>query len=412
MSRLSHANYRILIALAAGDALCVVAAYFAAVVFTAPDPEVVRLRLLNFLPYLAIVSLVGVLSAIDRRLWQINQDMGVVPHLTSVTKAVGDATVCCVFAIVLFTPEGIDRRFLVYFCFGTLVALMTFRSLVHFVLWYVRDFGIGLKNAVIVGANERTAHLVDVLRSRPGLGHRLVGILDDDAARAKLFEDRDIPYLGGVAELQEVLDRYEVDEVYISLPVRSHYAQIQDIAHLCEGEGVTVHLLADLFPLRVAVSRLMHIDDIPLLSLSTIPEAHFRITLKYTFDFVASSLLITLLSPLFLLVAILIKLDSPGPLLFFQERVGQNQRRFRMIKFRTMVVNAEELRAQLVALNEADGPVFKIKDDPRITRVGKYLRKYSIDEFPQLFNVWIGEMSLVGPRPPLRSEVEQYTWSL
>ena len=111
------------------------------------------------------------------------------------------------------------------------------------------------------------------------------------------------------------------------------------------------------------------------------------------------------------MIGLLIKLDSRGPVFFFQERIGQNQRRFRMVKFRTMVPNAEELKKELEALNEADGPVFKIRNDPRLTRIGGFMRKHSIDEFPQLFNVWIGQMSLVGPRPPVLPEVVKYTWA-
>jgi len=148
------------------------------------------------------------------------------------------------------------------------------------------------------------------------------------------------------------------------------------------------------------------------LSLSTIPEAQAQLAFKRLFDFVVSSLLILMLLPvLFIPLAILIKLESKGPVFFLQERVGQNQRRFKMIKFRSMVANAEELRAALEAMNEADGPVFKIRKDPRITRIGGFIRKYSVDEFPQLFNVWMGQMSLVGPRPPIPAEVEEYTWS-
>ena len=411
MAAFSHSRPGASPVLFLGDALCVLGAYVLAAMLTAPAPDIILSRMVNYAPYLIIVTLVGVTSAIERKLWHIHQDLDVIPHLTAVLKTVGDATICCVFIIVLFMPEGIDRKFLLGFCFGTLVALLGFRAVVHLAVWRIRELGVGLRNSLVIGANARTIHLIEVLRARPGLGHRLVGLLEDEAERAKLLEDFDIPYLGAVAELNEVLGRYEVDEVYISLPVRSYYQQIQDIAHLCEGQGVTVHLLADLFPLRVATSRLMHIEDIPLLSLSTIPEAHFRMAVKNTFDFAVSTCLILLLSPILLSLAILIKLDSRGPLLFFQERVGQNQRRFKMLKFRTMVTNAEELRAELEAWNEADGPVFKIKDDPRITRVGKYLRKYSLDEFPQLFNVWIGEMSLVGPRPPIPKEVEGYTWS-
>ena len=127
-------------------------------------------------------------------------------------------------------------------------------------------------------------------------------------------------------------------------------------------------------------------------------------------DFAGSALLLILLGPLFALIALLVKLDSKGPVFFAQERVGMNKRSFNLLKFRSMVVNAEELREQLADQNEVDGPVFKIKKDPRITRIGRFIRKTSIDELPQLWNALVGDISLVGPRPPLFSEVEQYEW--
>jgi exopolysaccharide biosynthesis polyprenyl glycosylphosphotransferase len=192
--------------------------------------------------------------------------------------------------------------------------------------------------------------------------------------------------------------------------MRTHYADVRDIARIGESHGLPIYLLADLFPLRVASNRLTYLADIPLLSLSAVPETYGRLLLKRLMDLVLSSALILLLSPAFLLMAAIIKLDSKGPVFFAQERVGRNQRRFKMLKFRSMVVNAEELRKKLEAQNEADGPVFKIRNDPRITRIGRFIRRYSIDEFPQLFNVWMGQMSLVGPRPPIPAEVEEYRW--
>ena len=202
----------------------------------------------------------------------------------------------------------------------------------------------------------------------------------------------------------------ELDEVYVSLPIRSCYEDIQNIAHLCEGEGMPVRLIADLFPLRIATNRIMYIEDIPLLSLSSIPEEQALMAVKRAIDVAVSSILLVGISWLFLLIALIIRLDSAGPILFAQERIGQNQRRFKMLKFRSMVVNAEELRDELEEFNEADGPVFKIKRDPRITRIGGFLRSSSLDELPQLVNVWLGQMSLVGPRPPLASEVAKYSW--
>jgi exopolysaccharide biosynthesis polyprenyl glycosylphosphotransferase len=389
------------------DACCIVLAYCVAIWLTSPSASVVPYSLTNYLPYLLIFVLVWSGSAIDRRLWTTRPAEGLESYLVAVTKAVCDALVICVFIMVLFTPEGLPRDFLVSFCFGTLLVLLAFRFSVRVLFTQIHRVGYDLRRVVIVGANPRTSQLISTLQSHPGLGCTVEGLLDDVPERAQSLNT---PYLGSTAALPGLLASGKVDEVYVGLPFRSQYEAIQAIAHRCESAGVPVHLVADLIPVQIAKSRLMMLEDIPLLSLSPICEAHLQLAVKRLIDFVGSTVLIIVCSPLLLALSILIKLDSQGPVFFTQERVGQNQRRFRMIKFRSMIANAEELRRAIEAMNEADGPVFKIRQDPRITRVGKYLRKFSLDELPQLFNVWAGQMSLVGPRPPIPSEVEQYTW--
>ncbi|MEK7794968.1 MAG: exopolysaccharide biosynthesis polyprenyl glycosylphosphotransferase, partial [Candidatus Hydrogenedentota bacterium] len=203
---------------------------------------------------------------------------------------------------------------------------------------------------------------------------------------------------------------HRVGEVYVTLPIRTYYSDIETISNACAARRIPLRLVAELFPLKVASNELMYVDDVALLSLSAVPEERIRLAMKRAIDFLASTLLLLVLFVPLFIVALLIKADSRGPIFFAQERVGQNRRRFSMLKFRSMVVDAEARRAGLDALNEADGPVFKIRNDPRITRVGRFIRKYSVDEFPQLINVWLGQMSLVGPRPPLASEVEKYSW--
>jgi len=398
-------------ALAFLDTCCIAGAFATAIHWSTPLTDPLTPNILANLPYLLVVILVWYAAALERQLWSTTRRQDVVHYLATVTKAVGDACVFCVFVMVLFTRGGLDHTFLVVFCAATLVYLLAFRLALRLIIRELRNLGVNRHRVLIVGANERTAHLIDVLQMHAGLGYSLIGILDNDTERGALTASSGVPYLGPITDLKESVLQGEVDEVYICLPVRSRYEDIQEIAHLCEGAGVPVHLVADLFPMRVATSRLMHLEDIPLLNLSTIPEAHGKVFMKRAIDFVGSSILIAMLSPMLILLAILVKLDSKGPVLFAQERVGQNQRRFKMLKYRSMVVNAEQIQATLLDQNEMDGPVFKIKNDPRITRLGRFIRKYSLDEFPQLFNVWRGEMSLVGPRPPIPAEVAQYTWS-
>jgi exopolysaccharide biosynthesis polyprenyl glycosylphosphotransferase len=406
------------------DTCCIVGAFALAIHWSTPMTEPLTPSMVENLPYLIVVILVWYSAAVERDLWGVRNRQDVVHYLTAVTKAVGDACVFCVFVMVLFTggddaaetvaneaKNGLNHEFLVVFCLATLVFLLMFRFGLRLAIHELRNLGYNQQRAVIVGANERCRHLIEVLQENSGLGYAIVGVLDKELERAELLEGTGVPFLGSVEQLKDLISSGGVDEVYIALPVRSGYEEIQSIAHLCEGAALPVHMVADLFPMRVATSRLMHLEDIPLLNLSTIPEAHGKVFMKRAVDFIGSSLLIVGLSPMLALLAVLVKLDSKGPIFFRQERVGQNQRRFKMIKYRSMVTNAEEIKASLMALNEQDGPVFKITNDPRITRLGRFIRKYSLDEFPQLFNVWKGEMSLVGPRPPIPSEVEQYTWS-
>jgi exopolysaccharide biosynthesis polyprenyl glycosylphosphotransferase len=183
--------------------------------------------------------------------------------------------------------------------------------------------------------------------------------------------------------------------------MRSHYDEIQEVVSICEQHGIIVRLRTNMFELNLGRSFVDQIVGEPLITIYTgnMNNKGWRIVAKYAIDFYVSLAVLMLLSPLLLLVTILIKLDSKGPVLFTQERVGLHKARFRMYKFRTMTADAEQRIKDIEHMNEVDGPVFKIKDDPRITRLGKWLRKTSIDELPQLLNVLKGDMSLVGPRP-------------
>ncbi len=216
------------------------------------------------------------------------------------------------------------------------------------------------------------------------------------------------PVLGSVKDLEHVLSTVPVDEVYIAGNILKQSAEMQAVVKLCENFGIPFALPAYHF----RFDRARPIDDKAV----TDGNLHFlthafqphQMALKRLFDIVSSSAALAVLSPLLVGVALAVKFTSRGPIFFKQERVGLHGKTFGMLKFRSMVVNAEELKAKLEALNEQTGPVFKMKNDPRITRVGRFIRKYSIDELPQLINVLRGEMSVVGPRPPIPKEVAKY----
>jgi len=207
-----------------------------------------------------------------------------------------------------------------------------------------------------------------------------------------------------LSEIETILAREPVDEVFITLPRETYGAVVNQVIRVCEEQGIIVRLWADTFQLHIAKS---HVDELldgtPVMTIQSGPSDGWQIIIKRLVDIVGSLALLVTLLPLLAVIALCIKLTSPGPIFFSQERVGINKRRFRLLKFRTMVQDAEDHQQQLEHLNDADGPVFKIRADPRVTRVGAVLRRFSLDELPQLLNILRGDMSLVGPRPlPLR----------
>jgi exopolysaccharide biosynthesis polyprenyl glycosylphosphotransferase len=241
------------------------------------------------------------------------------------------------------------------------------------------------------------------VEAHPELGYCLIGFVDDDWEGLEDFKRRGHQVVATPAQLTQYLRANVVDEVVIALPLGSCYLKCARIIAICEEQGIIVRLVSDLFDLKVAKATVEVFEEEPVVTIWTGVMAGWSTVLKRAFDVLVSAALLALLSPLLLITALLIKLTSPGPVFFVQQRVGFNKRPIGVHKFRTMVVNAEQRLAEVAHLNEVSGPVFKIKNDPRLTPLGRFLRTTSIDELPQLFDVLVGNMSLVGPRPlPLR----------
>jgi exopolysaccharide biosynthesis polyprenyl glycosylphosphotransferase len=213
--------------------------------------------------------------------------------------------------------------------------------------------------------------------------------------------------LGPVANLSEIIESEDVHEVIITLPWNYH-RRILNVLRECARREVKARLVPDLFQMSLSRVEVGDLGGVPLVEIREIAFSPAALVLKRAIDLTVSLIGLVLLWPVFLLIAIAIKIDSPGPVFFKQVRVGEDHERFEIVKFRTMRKGAEEELAELLPINEADGPIFKIRDDPRVTSMGRFLRETSLDELPQLINVLRGEMSLVGPRPPIPEEVEQY----
>lgn len=261
------------------------------------------------------------------------------------------------------------------------------------------------RNVVIVGSGARARRISQDLESHPEWKYRLLGFLDSRPLSTSAIADR---MLGRIGDLEDILMRQVVDEVVITLPMKSHYTTIERVIEICERAGVQLQYCADLFETSIAKQIYSEEHDYRRVVLKMVHD-DYRKHVKRALDITGAALGVILLSPLFLLVALLIKSTSKGPVFFRQERYGLNKRTFHIYKFRSMVENAEAAQATLEHMNQNSGPVFKIFSDPRVTKIGALLRKTSIDELPQLFNVLKGEMSLVGPRPLNMRDVGRFS---
>ncbi len=288
-----------------------------------------------------------------------------------------------------------------------IVLVLSLVRLTDLALWRRRlRCGQGVTRTLIIGAGEVGRAVMRNVVAEPDIGCAVIGFLDDAPKKQAQPIGRFKP-LGGTADLPEVLQTHEVDGVIITLPWRSR-DKIIALADRCEAAGVQVRIVPDLFQLSLNHVDFGSLNGIPLIAVRRPTIRGWYYQLKRAMDVVLSALTLLVAAPLMALIALAIHLDSPGPVLYRQTRVGRDGRTFTLHKFRSMKKGADEEREKLLRLNETTGPIFKIRRDPRLTRTGRILRRLSLDELPQLWNVLRGEMSLVGPRPPMPREVEEY----
>lgn len=328
-------------------------------------------------------------------------------HLGNIVTGVSVAIPCLAMFGFVLDVSLLNLNALLAIWLLTIISMLITRIGLRFVLSLLRKSGRNLRFVVIVGSGQRASWLSERLRE-PSTGYRIIGYVDTEE-NLLWSEINHMPYLGHIESLSQVLANTVVDEVFVALPVRSSYDLAEAALRACEEQGVPVRMPYDLFMPGISTQSFDVAAGVPVLSLVASPKSHSYLMMKRCIDIAVALTMLILLMPMFLIVAIAIKMDSPGEVFFIQKRVGLNKRNFNLFKFRTMKKNSEALRAQLAALNEAEGPVFKIKNDPRITPLGHFLRKTSIDELPQLINVLLGDMSLVGPRPLPICDVEGFT---
>jgi len=324
-------------------------------------------------------------------------------EVVDVVKAMTLNTVCFVALGSLFSIQMITIKFLGIFWVASSLLLSFGRLAIRHLAGYLRIHGRDLRYMLILGTNPRAVEFARRLLRNPERGYRLLGFVDDDWPGMIGFNRAGFEVASDYAGLAEYLRRNVVDEVAIYLPFGSFYRHSSEVASLCEQHGITMRFNSDVFGLKTTRWRAEEFEDDQYIATYTGSSELWPRTAKRALDITVAAVALMIFFPILVIAAIAIKLTSPGPVFFLQERIGLNKRRFKIFKFRTMVPNAERMMSLLVKHNEVAGPVFKIKNDPRITPIGKFLRRSSIDELPQLINVLNGDMSLVGPRPlPVR----------
>jgi exopolysaccharide biosynthesis polyprenyl glycosylphosphotransferase len=324
-------------------------------------------------------------------------------EIADVAKATFLGTFCLWAASLIFHIRMASPLFVgVFLTFSTLMLICS-RLMLRAVLERTRVHGRNLRHMLIVGTNARAVEFADKIQARPELGYRVIGFADQQWDGIDGLRARGYALACDLDSLPEFLRKSVVDEVVIALPIRSFHDAASRIAGLCEQQGILFRVLTNIFNLKMARLRAEELEGDSWITHYTGVGEGWPMLVKRMVDFTIALVTLIMVLPVMLLAALLIKLTSRGPVFFAQKRVGHNKREFTIYKFRTMVVDAEKEMERLQHLNEVSGPVFKIKHDPRITAIGRFLRKTSIDELPQLFNVLKGDMSLVGPRPlPVR----------
>lgn len=327
-----------------------------------------------------------------------------------VARALSMGVVILILVTYAIKAPGLSRAWVLLVWVLAIGLVLSSRALVSIWLTVARRRGRMLHPTLVVGSNAEASDIIRVLRGSVEAGLVPVGcVTSSQAEKLELdYCSENVPVLGSAREIASVLDEYPMDAVVIASSAFDHDVLARMIAEL-RDRHVDVHISSGLFEVLTSRVLVNEVAGVPLITVKGVSLTPRKVITKRAFDIVLAGLVILVGLPIWLTVAAAIVLTSPGPVFYGQERIGREGERFTMLKFRSMYRDADARLAELQADNEASGPMFKMKDDPRVTPVGKWMRKFSVDEFPQLINVMRGEMSLVGPRPPLPHEVERYS---
>jgi lipopolysaccharide/colanic/teichoic acid biosynthesis glycosyltransferase len=331
-------------------------------------------------PLFVAMLLAWYLVAYRQRLFITRRAEPYVRQLFNTARVLLSWLILSVFLAAMLSPDGIDRPALIAFASTSILLVLMGRSLFRFSVWDLRRKGYNTHRLLVIGANGCTERLVNTIRSNEQFGWRIEGFLDDDPSTRAYLERQGVPYLGKVSELDGLLVQRVIDGVYVNLSLRTAYATVKRIINLCEGVGVPVRMVADLFPLRVGWTDVRRVAGVPVISLVSRPSTVLRTGLKRATEWLVASVLLVLLSPVFAIIAVAIWLTSGSPVFVKQQRLSRDRQPFPMLAFRTGTGGAETPLAGA-------------------TPLGLFLHRYGLDELPQLVNVWRGEMALFGARP-------------
>ncbi len=354
-------------------------------------------------PLLATVLLGWLAASATVRLYTTYRTLPITTEVLRLFQALAFVGFGAILVAPLWSDPGVELAVLRFYPAAAFLLLTAGRIAIRGAAGLARRRGFNTRRVAVVGQGGLAAEVVERFASHPEWGYDFAGYVLEDGAEP----EEGSPVLGRLSGFGRLLQEQVLDEVVFAVPTE-RLAAVQEAARLCEEQGITVRIFVDILHGGLARLESAAADGLPMLAYSSVPTNELALAVKRAFDVAVSAAVLLLLSPVLLAIAVAIKRESPGPVLFRQRRVGLNGREFDLFKFRSMHVDAEAQLAGLLALNEASGPVFKMRHDPRVTRVGRFIRKTSFDEFPQFWNVLRGEMSVVGPRPPIPDEVRQY----
>jgi exopolysaccharide biosynthesis polyprenyl glycosylphosphotransferase len=359
-----------------------------------------------YLPLAAALTFLSILIFRFEGLYALTRGQSYLDEIYTLINGATTAILILMAFTFFLRPLVYSRSMYVYSALLIVLFLVIERGIARQIWARLRQRGIGVDHVLIVGAGEVGRALMRNIVARADLAYHVAGFVDDDPERGSTDIGR-FKALGSTGNLARLLKELRVDEVIIALPWTAR-EKIIHLMNLCQSAGVTAKIVPDMFQLSLSHIAIDDVGGIPLIGVRETKMNLLDAFVKRLIDLVGTVILGIVSLPFIAIISLLIRLDSPGPILFRQPRVGRNGCPFIAYKFRSMYVGAEEEQEKLNGLNEAVGPLFKIKQDPRRTRVGRWLRRMSLDELPQLWNVLRGEMSLVGPRPAMLNEVQQY----